>query len=119
MEPSAKGFEDALKRDVQDRSTMGVSNKTINVAELNSQLIAVRASTLINVDALPIGQEFNASRELDTVSVYVKSQKVKNQYITICQALAMLGFVVLSRDKTVREGTKTTKEKFFKITRMP
>jgi len=54
LEPSAKGFEDALKRDIQDRSTMGVSNKTINVAEVNKQLIAVRASAMIDPKNIPI-----------------------------------------------------------------
>jgi hypothetical protein len=35
LEPSTKAFEEALQRDVQDRGTMGVSNKAISVTEIN------------------------------------------------------------------------------------
>jgi hypothetical protein len=61
LEPTQKSFEDALKKDIQDRQTMGVNNKTISVADINKQLIAVRVSAKIDVTTVPVGQEFNAS----------------------------------------------------------
>ena len=104
LEPSAKGFEDALKRDVQDRSTMGVANKTINVAEINKQLIAVRAAAMIDVNALPIGEEFNATEHFASLVEHLKAQKIRTVYETILQSLAVLGYVGKSRENTKRVG---------------
>jgi hypothetical protein len=61
LEPTQKSFEDALKKDIQDRQTMGVNNKTISVADINKQLIAVRVSAKIDVTTIPVGQDFSAS----------------------------------------------------------
>jgi hypothetical protein len=40
---------------------MGVANKTISVADINKQLVAVRTAAKIQKKDLPVGQEFNAT----------------------------------------------------------
>jgi hypothetical protein len=73
LDPSTKTFEEALKRDVQDRSTMGVANKSISVAEINKQLVAVRAAAKIEKKDLIIGKEFNMHQHFATLIENLKN----------------------------------------------
>ena len=73
LDPSTKAFEDALKRDVQDRSTMGVANKAISVAEINKQLVAVRAAAMIEKKDLIIDTEFNATEHFESLIAELKA----------------------------------------------
>lgn len=119
IEPSTQAFEDALKRDVQDRAAMGVANKTINVADLNKQLIAVRAAAKIDVANLPIDQEFNATDHFAELVADLKDQKVRNHFELIQQALAIMGFASKTRDTTKTVDGKKIRCCIFKTTRMP
>ena len=93
IEPSAKSFEDALKRDVQDRSTMGVNNKSISVVDVNKQLLAVRTAAAIDLKTLPVGQEINMNQHFEAIINDLKANKERYPLQIIEQSLSTLGYV--------------------------
>jgi hypothetical protein len=46
-------FETALRKDLQDRTTMGTSNKTISITDINNQLLAIRTASKIDLTKVP------------------------------------------------------------------
>jgi hypothetical protein len=86
-----KTFEDALRRDVMDRSAMGTANKTVSVTEVNNQLLAIRTASKINVAELP-KEQFNATLHFSAILEDLRSQKCRTPFEVIKKALATLGY---------------------------
>jgi hypothetical protein len=72
---------------------MGVANKTISVADINKQLVAVRTAAKIQKKDLPVGQEFNMHQHFEALIEELKSKKDTKPLVTIEQALAILGYL--------------------------
>lgn len=66
-EANSKQFEEALKRDIQDRSQMGVANKSISITEINNQLLALRTAAKIQLGDLPLYEEFTCGEQFDKI----------------------------------------------------
>jgi hypothetical protein len=64
---SSANFESALKKDIQDRTNMGVANKQIGITEINNQLLALRTASKISIGDLPQYQEFDATDKFNII----------------------------------------------------
>jgi hypothetical protein len=111
-------FSEAIKRDIMDRGTIGVANKTISPVELNAQLLAIRTSAKIQAGELPDG-EFNATEHFDAIIEDLKQQKCRTYFEVIRKALAIQGYASKSEEKTKRVNKKTVNFKTLRLCQMP
>jgi hypothetical protein len=57
---------------------MGVANKAISVAEINKQLVAVRAAAMIDTHKLIKGIDIYIEKEFEASINFIKENKIKS-----------------------------------------